>query len=114
MLIFKNKIGYITDKEALPLSKLHFGRSFLSGSSGRYTLGKLECSGRSSFTGKPTGCQDLYKIGHVLNGFYPVKSGGKIDMIYRDFALLSDPNGGTEIGDQFRIIKSKLCFQRLY
>ena len=80
--------GFITDKEALPVTELHFGRSQLSGSSGKYTLGKLECSGKSTFSELPEGCMDLYQIGHVLSGFYPVRSGNKIDMIFCDFGYL--------------------------
>ena len=82
--------GFITDKEALPVTELHFGRNQLSGSSGRYTLGKLECSGRSTFNEIPIGCRDLYEIGHVLNGFYPVKNGNKIDMVYCDFSSFDE------------------------
>ena len=82
--------GFITDKEALPVTELHFGRNQLSGSSGKYTLGKLECSGRSTFNGIPRGCRDLYAIGHVLNGFYPVENGNKIDMIYCDFSSFDE------------------------
>ena len=82
--------GFITDKEALPVTELHFGRTQLSGSSGRYTLGKLECSGRSIFDGFPAGCRDLHQIGHVLNGFYNVRNGNKIDMIFCDFSSLDE------------------------
>ena len=75
------------------MTELHFGRSQLSGSSGKYTLGKLECSGRSAFSGLPEGCMDLYQIGHVLNGFYPVRKGNKIDMMFCDFGYLFREEG---------------------
>ena len=104
MHLFLTK-GFITDKEALPVTELHFGRNQLSGSSGRYTLGKLECSGRSTFNEIPTGCRDLYEIGHVLNGFYPVKNGNKIDMIYCDFSSFAE---GIYISDLSTVLIS-LC-----
>jgi len=76
----------------------------LAGSSGRYTLGKMECSGRSSFTGKPAGCQNLYEIGHVLNGFYPVKTTGKVEMVYCDFSSLSTSTGSIKYISNFSIL----------
>jgi len=93
--------GYMADKEALPVTQLHFGRSSLAGSSGRYTLGKLECSGRSPFTGKPTGCRDLYEIGHVLNGYYPIKTTGKIGLVYCDFTSMLSSTGGLQRNIEF-------------
>lgn len=66
----------------LPITRLNFGRTHLSGSSGKFELGPLECSGsRASSENEdgemiitliPTNCSDLFQIGHTLTGFYSV------------------------------------------
>lgn len=33
----------------------------------------------------PTSCNDLFDLGHVLNGFYPVKKEGKIELNFCNF-----------------------------
>jgi hypothetical protein len=54
-----------------------------------YTLGRFECTGQAPIpTSKPTNCQDLFKTGHTLNGFYNVKgiSNSQIVSMYCDFS----------------------------
>lgn len=60
--------GIITDKNYLPITRLNFGRTQLSTSSGEHTLGRLICSGQLQFNGMPTSCKDLWLIGHTLGG----------------------------------------------
>lgn len=76
--------GVITLKQDLPVTKLNFGKISFDG--GSHKLGKLECSGKSMKPNQlPTSCQDLWRIGHTLNGFYPVRNGNKIQIIHCDF-----------------------------
>jgi hypothetical protein len=66
----------------LPITRLNFGRTHLSGSYGKFEVGPLECSGsRASSENEygemiitliPTNCSDLFQIGHTLTGFYSV------------------------------------------
>jgi hypothetical protein len=51
-------------------------------------LGRLICSGSSSLTEFPTSCEDLWLIGHTLNGFYSIKGTQMIESVYCDFTQL--------------------------
>ncbi len=54
------------------ITRLNFGQTQLSTSSGVHTLGRFECSGSVALNGLPASCEDLWLIGHTLNGFYSV------------------------------------------
>ena len=79
--------GVITDINILPVTRLNFGRTQLATSSGVHTLGRFVCSG-TSIAGLPTSCEDLWLIGHSLNGFYSVKGTKMIESVYCDFTQL--------------------------
>lgn len=88
--------GYITDKKYLPIKQLNFGRTNGSPiSSGRHTLGKLECSGDGSGvvdpSAVPKSCGDLAALGHDLAGFYLVKSktSNHIETVFCNFDVNS-------------------------
>lgn len=87
--------GVITSKDFLPITKLNFGRTQLSTSSGQYTLGRLDCSGQSSVNRIPSSCADLWQIGHTFSGLYPIKSEKSIDMVYCNFTKQSTDSGAT-------------------
>jgi hypothetical protein len=84
--------GVITAKNILPVTRLNFGRTQLATSSGVHTLGRLVCSGSVAVNGFPTSCEDLWFIGHTLNGLYSVKGEKMIESIYCDF---NQPPGDT-------------------
>ena len=90
------RAGIITDKNVLPVTRLNFGRTQLTTSSGIHTLGRFECSGSVSLTGLPTSCKDLWLIGHTLNGFYSVQGDKMMESVYCDFTKLPD-NAGIKI-----------------
>ena len=88
--LFLNKtiIGYISEKDALPIQRLNFGKvSSPVLASGAFTLGKFECSGRAVVNGMPESCRDVYRIGHIFNDFYSIKRNEKIEMVFCDFSL---------------------------
>ena len=87
------RAGIITDKNVLPVTRLNFGRTQLTTSSGVHTLGRFECSGSVSLTGLPTSCKDLWLIGHTLNGFYSVMGSAMMESVYCDFTKLPDNAG---------------------
>jgi len=76
----------------LPLTKLNFGRTLANSSFGIHTLGKLECSGRAGDK-MPESCDDLWKIGHTLNGFYDVKGEKEVRSVYCDFTKIPGDTG---------------------
>jgi hypothetical protein len=80
--------GVITDKNILPVTRLNFGRTQLATSSGVHTLGRFVCSGSVALNGFPTSCEDLWLIGHTLNGFYSIKGEKMIESVYCEFTLL--------------------------
>ena len=92
--------GVITAKNILPVTRLNFGRTQLATSSGVHTLGRLVCSGSVAVNGFPTSCEDLWFIGHTLNGLYSVKGEKMIESIYCDFTQLP--------GDTSKFILEKL------
>ena len=81
------------NKTLLPVTKLNFGRTLSPMSSGRHTLGKLECFGNLPFQGFPSSCEDLKKIGHTLSGFYSIKDGGNFKQVYCDMSKLPGDEG---------------------
>ncbi len=88
--ILFSEIGYIIEKDALPIQQLKFGKHPTFDPDydyGKFTLGKLECSGRTKVTGMPTSCRDLYRIGHLFNDFYSIKKNGKMVTVFCDFSL---------------------------
>jgi hypothetical protein len=91
-VIFKLLVGYITNKTALPVTQLNFGRTNSPDSYGRITLGKLECSGQITLD-MPESCADLRKIGHRLSGLYSIKKSDGIHSVYCDFKKLPDDPG---------------------
>jgi len=91
--------GYITATSLLPLTKLNFGRTSLTGVRASYTLGRLQCTGKAPVTSKPESRKTLFQMGHTLSGFYLLKSGStKIVTSYCDFS-----KGSTEVGYETRI-----------
>jgi hypothetical protein len=85
--------GVIEDKNVLPVTQLNFGRTLLETSSGIHTLGRFECTGSVALTRMPTSCEDLWLIGHTLNGFYSVLGSTMMESVYCDFTKLYDNEG---------------------
>ena len=85
--------GVITDKNVLPVTRLNFGRTQLATSSGVHTLGRLVCSGSVAVNGLPASCEDLWLIGHTLNGLYSVMEGELVKSVYCDFTKLPSDSG---------------------
>ena len=79
------------------MTRLSFGR-IAPGANGKHTLGKLECSGRTTLTSMPISCYDLFIAGNQINGFYTVKgSSTQLVDIYCDFTKTTGATG-TLIG----------------
>ncbi|XP_046648260.1 uncharacterized protein LOC124338218 isoform X1 [Daphnia pulicaria] len=91
--LFLGDSGVITEKTLLPITKLNFGQTQLSSSSGSHTLGRFECSGGTTVTGMPTSCEDLWRSGHRLSGLYFVMEGKLVKNVYCDFAKLPSEAG---------------------
>jgi hypothetical protein len=75
------------DKSSLPLTRLNFGRILALPSSGRYVLGRLECRGLqliSSLKRLPTSCQDLWRTGQIISGFYSILRHEEIETVFCD------------------------------
>lgn len=75
------------DKSSLPVTRLNFGRILTQPASGRFTLSRLECYGRELMfdsTRPPTSCQDLWRIGHTISGYYSVQQSNVIETVYCD------------------------------
>ena len=53
----------------------------------------LECAGSAALTRMPTSCEDLWLIGHTLNGFYDVKGEKMMESVYCDFTKLPEDPG---------------------
>jgi hypothetical protein len=85
--------GVIAVKNLLPITRLNFGRTILEGSSGQYTLGRLECSGQMAVTGMPKSCEDLWWIGHTLTGLYSVMGTTMVENVYCNFTKLPSDSG---------------------
>jgi hypothetical protein len=92
-LWLKIRAGVITNKNVLPVTRLNFGRTQLETSTGIHTLGRFECSGTVAMTKMPTSCEDLWLIGHTLNGFYSIMGSTMMESAYCNFTKLPDDAG---------------------
>lgn len=81
---------------------LHLGKIVYEG--GAVTLGPVTCTGRAAWAyddGQPRSCEDLWALGHTLNGVYTVKnpensescSASSLLYLYCDF---TNPDGTKE------------------
>ena len=78
-------IGYVTEKSLLPVTRLNFGR-IAPGANGKHSLGKFECSGRTTLASMPTNCHDLFIAGNQISGFYTIKGSAiQLKTVYCDF-----------------------------
>ena len=90
MQVTDKKCFQVTDKNVLPITQLHFGRT-QPPSYSVHTLGRLVCAGSVALNGFPTSCVDLWLIGHTLKGFYSSIQGVKMmEAVYCDFTQLPD------------------------
>lgn len=89
-MVINNNAGVITDKNILPITRLNFGRTMLNSSSGVYTLGPLECTGKVDVKRLASSCEDLWRIGHIFSGFYSVMGDKNIEIVYCDFSKIPD------------------------
>lgn len=85
--------GWITNKTALPVTKLNFGRTKSSMSSGEHRLGLLECSGLETSSPVPSSCEDLKIHGHMLSGIYTVKTEEGLRNVFCNMAKLPGDQG---------------------
>ena len=93
IILFVNESGVITDKEILPITRLNFGRTQFEISSGVHTLGRFQCSGQVTISGIAKSCEDLWRIGHSLNGVYFIVGSAMMESVYCDFTKLPDDAG---------------------
>lgn len=94
--------GLISDKDLLPVTRLHFGRTAIPRTLIKFTLGRLNCKGQNSLSSGdglissndelPTNCDQLRSLGHRLPGFYSVKDGDQIKTVFCRAASLSYGN----------------------
>lgn len=79
------KLGYISVRDILPVRRLLFSPPFGVQSSGRFSLGPLECHGDVIVKGIPTSCMDVWRIGHHLSGVYSVRGLNRVHSVFCDF-----------------------------
>ncbi len=75
------------DKTSLPVTRLNFGRILTEPASGRHTLGRLECYGRElilSPAKPPTSCQDIWRAGHTISGYYSIQQSNRVETVFCD------------------------------
>ena len=79
----------------MPITHLNFGGT-LKGSI-KYTLGKIICGGKRKIEEMPKSCEDLWRLGHSLNGIFSVKGMKSIESVYCDFNKRPNENGMLRI-----------------
>lgn len=82
--------GYLQDNR-MPITQLNFGGT-LKGSI-KYTLRKIICGGKKKIEEMPKSCEDLWRLGHSLNGIFAVKGSKNIESVYCDFNKRPNENG---------------------
>ncbi|XP_057368460.1 uncharacterized protein LOC130689541 [Daphnia carinata] len=79
----KYAINGVIRGERLPITRVHFSNPFQG--SGQYTVSRLRCSGKAKVEPMPTSCDDLWRMGHTLNGFYSVRGAKRMETVYCQF-----------------------------
>ena len=94
-------LGFISNKDFLPIKSLRFGgRSSVNRlTSGRHTLGRLECNGQVNATSQmPSSCLDLWLSGQTQTGFYSIKgSSQQIELVYCNMTKPKTNSGNNSL-----------------
>ncbi|KAI9557797.1 hypothetical protein GHT06_014546 [Daphnia sinensis] len=74
--------GLVNDKR-LPFTRFYFSNP-LKGS-GQHRVSRLRCYGKAKTEAMPRSCEDLWRMGHTLNGIYSVKGAKQIETVFCQF-----------------------------
>ncbi|XP_057373212.1 uncharacterized protein LOC130694063 [Daphnia carinata] len=77
--------GVITDKR-LPFTRFHFSNPFKG--SGQHLVTRLRCRGKAKTEPMPRSCEDLWRMGHTLNGIYSVRGDKQVETVLCQFDKL--------------------------
>jgi hypothetical protein len=84
-------LGIVTEKSLLPITQLNFG-GITTGANGKFILGKLECTGRTTVPTIPSNCRDLFVKGNQISGLYLVIKEDEVYTVYCDFTQDPEDN----------------------
>ncbi|XP_057377829.1 uncharacterized protein LOC130699601 [Daphnia carinata] len=71
------------NKRHLPFTRFHFSNP-LNGS-GQHLVTRLRCRGKAKTEAMPRSCEDLWRIGHTLNGIYSVRGDKQVETVFCQF-----------------------------
>ncbi|XP_057365355.1 uncharacterized protein LOC130686079 [Daphnia carinata] len=74
--------GYNTDKR-LPFTRFHFSNPFKG--SGQHQVSRLACQGKAKTEAMPRSCDDLWRMGHTLNGVFLVRGDKQVETVFCQF-----------------------------
>ncbi|XP_057373281.1 uncharacterized protein LOC130694148 isoform X2 [Daphnia carinata] len=72
-----------SDQDTLPVTRVHFSNPFKG--SGKQEVRRLFCSGKAETQPMPRSCDDLWRMGHTLNGIYSVRGAKQIETVFCQF-----------------------------
>ncbi|XP_057379958.1 uncharacterized protein LOC130702306 [Daphnia carinata] len=77
--------------ERVPLTRIHFSNPFKR--SGQYEVRRLRCHGKAKTEAMPRSCEDLWLMGHTLNGIYSVRGAKQIETVFCQFDTRPNEQG---------------------
>ncbi|XP_032784058.2 uncharacterized protein LOC116921819 [Daphnia magna] len=67
----------------LPYTRFHFSNPFKG--SGQHQVSRLQCHGKAKTEAMPASCEDLWRMGHTLNGIYSVRGAKQMETVFCQF-----------------------------
>ncbi|KAK4011418.1 hypothetical protein OUZ56_020535 [Daphnia magna] len=76
-------LQYVVDNVSLPITRIHFSNPFKG--FGQHQVSRLRCRGKAKTEAMPRSCEDLWRMGHNLNGIYSVKGAKQMETVFCQF-----------------------------
>ncbi|XP_045028722.1 uncharacterized protein LOC123471449 isoform X2 [Daphnia magna] len=73
----------VVDNVSLPITRIHFSNPFKG--FGQHQVSRLRCRGKAKTEAMPRSCEDLWRMGHNLNGIYSVKGAKQMETVFCQF-----------------------------
>ncbi|XP_057373186.1 uncharacterized protein LOC130694058 [Daphnia carinata] len=74
---------FIDERDTVPYTRFRFSNPFKG--SGKHKVSRLRCHGNAKTVAMPRSCDDLWRIGHTLNGIYSVRGDKQIETVFCQF-----------------------------
>ncbi|XP_059351518.1 uncharacterized protein LOC130694059 isoform X2 [Daphnia carinata] len=79
----KTEHDSILSRDTVPYTRILFSNPFKG--SGKHKVSRLRCHGKENTEAMPRSCEDLWRMGHTLNGIYSVRGDKQVETVFCQF-----------------------------